>query len=219
MKILLMGPPGVGKGTQSKLICDFYKIEHVSTGNILRNHIKNSTYIGDVINEFHINNGDFVQDKLINDLMSEICVNYLCNKSYLLDGYPRTLNQSIFYVNKILTKSSKYLVIYLNADRKHILDRINHRWICSECGIVYNIKKNNSLISNICNKCGNKLIRRSDDKVDIFMKRLEIYDKLTKKAINYFNKFSVLFEVNASGDVNDVFNNIKDIIGEYYDLY
>lgn len=219
MKILLMGPPGVGKGTQSKLICNFYKIEHISTGDILRNHISKFSDIGQMINESHINNGNFVQDKLINNLMSEICLNYLFDKSYLLDGYPRTLNQSIFYVNKILTKSSKYLVIYLNADRNYILDRINYRLICPECNTIYNMKGNSPAICNICDKCGNKLIKRLDDKVDILRKRLEIYDKLTTKAIDYFIKLNVLFEVNASGDIGDVFNNIKDIIGEYYDLY
>lgn len=220
MKILLIGPPGVGKGTQSKLICDFYKIEHISTGDILRKHISESTHIGNMIDESHINSGRLVEDELINSLMSEMCANYLSNKSYLLDGYPRTLNQAKFYTNNILgNPSTKYVVIYLTTDREHILDRINHRLVCSECGCVYNIKNISPNVCNTCDRCGNKLTRRADDDINVFKKRLEIYDQFIPDVINYFKKFNVLYEVDALGDISDVFNNIKDIIGESYDLY
>lgn len=219
MKILLIGPPGVGKGTQSKLICEFYKIRHISIGDVLRKHISNCTNIGKLINEFDINNGKLVNDELINSLVKSICDGEIANKFYLLDGYPRTINQALFYVNKILNKFSKYMVIYLNADRKYILDRISQRRICSNCGNVYNLGKKNSKHFDKCDLCGSKLIQRLDDQYDVFRKRLEIYDKTTLDIVNYFYNLDVLFEVDASGEIEYVFNNIKNIVGEYYDLY
>lgn len=216
MRILLIGPPGVGKGTQSKLICEFYKIKHISTGDILRKHISDCTSIGKLINEFDINSGKLVQDELINNLVKDICDERLSNNFYLLDGYPRTINQALFYVNKISSKFSKYMVIYLNADRKYILNRVSQRRICSNCGSVYNLEKK---FSNKCDLCGNKLIQRLDDRYDVFQQRLEIYDKTTIDIVNYFCSFGVLFEIDGSGEVDYVFNNIKNIVGEYYDLY
>lgn len=219
MKILLIGPPGVGKGTQSKLICEFYGLSHISTGDILRKHIDRCTDIGMVINRFDINNGKFVPDKLINGLIKQMDIEGLLKKSYLLDGYPRTLNQAEFYVNQILDQLSKYMVIYLNASREYILDRISQRRICSGCGNVYNLKNVSPKNSGICDECGKNLIQRLDDRIDVFNGRLEIYDKMTLDVIKYFMSLNVLFEVDASREINDVFGNIKNIIGEYYDLY
>lgn len=218
MKILLIGPPGVGKGTQSKLICDFYNIEHISTGDILRKHIRDYTNIGKMINEIDINNGKLVRDDLINDLIKYICNNNLI-KSYLLDGYPRTLNQAIFYVNRVLNKFNKYIVIYLNANREYILNRISQRRICLNCGGIYNLKENYSQDSDLCSVCGNKLIQRLDDRYEVFQERLKIYDETTFDIINYFSDLNVLFEVDGSGEIDYVFNNIRNVIGEYYDLY
>lgn len=219
MKILLMGPPGVGKGTQSKLVCGFYNLNHISTGDILRKHIDECTEIGKIINKFDINQGKFVPDDLINKLVWQIGKDGLLKQSYLLDGYPRTFNQALFYVNEILDKSSKYMVIYLNTDREYILNRISQRRVCISCGNVYNLKEISPKVFGVCDKCGNKLIQRLDDRLDIFKKRLEIYDNITFDIVKYFDSLSVLFEVDASGKINDVFNKIKSIIGEYYDLY
>lgn len=219
MKILLIGPPGVGKGTQSKLICEFYGLSHISTGDILRKNIDICTDIGKAINKFDINKGKFVPDKLINNLIKQMNKDGLLKKSYLLDGYPRTLNQAEFYVNQVLDKSSKYMVIYLNASREYILDRISKRRICSGCGNVYNLKNVSPKNSGICDECGKSLIQRLDDRIDVFNERLEIYDKMTFDVIKYFISLNVLFEVDASGEINSVFGNIKNIIGEYYGLY
>lgn len=218
MKILLIGPPGVGKGTQSKLICDFFKIKHISTGDILRKHIYDSTHMGSIISKFDIDKGNFVPDKLVNDLIYEMNENNMLASSYLLDGYPRTINQAVFCTENIL-KDSKYIVIYLNSSRENILNRILKRRICQKCGKVYSLKDFDEKLSKVCDDCGGGLVQRPDDTKDVFNNRLSIYYKITSDIIEYFRDLNVLYDVEASGEIVDIFNNIRNIIGEYYDLH
>lgn len=219
MKILLMGPPGVGKGTQSKLICSNYNIKHVSTGDILRKCAdEGNESIKESINK-HINKGNFVPDELVNNLIKNMNEKGELGQSYLLDGYPRTFAQALFYTNEILNECDKYVVIYLNSRKKDIFKRISERRICKNCGYTYNLKKNAPNVVGVCDKCGGQLIQRDDDDLCIFSKRLEIYEELTVDVINYFIDKKVLFEVNALGEIDEVFSDIKKIIGEYYGLY
>lgn len=218
MKILLIGPPGVGKGTQSKLICEFFKIKHISTGDILRRHIYDSTEMGKIICSFGIDKGKFVPDDLINNLIYEMNQSGDLTSSYLLDGYPRTMDQALFCVNNVLEKS-KYLVLYLNSSRKDIVNRILNRRVCKECGSVYNLGNFNPKLRDTCDSCGGTLVQRTDDTKDIFENRLDIYYEVTSDVIEYFRNLNVLYDVEASGKIEDVFRNIRYIIGEYYDLH
>lgn len=219
MKILLMGPPGVGKGTQSKLICDNYNLKHVSTGDILRKCVDESTEVGKEIINYDINKGNFVPDYLVNNIIKDMNETGVLGQSYLLDGYPRTFAQAVFYSNEILNEHDKYMVIYLNSKKEDIFKRISERRICINCGYTYNLKKNAPKILGVCDKCGGKLIQRDDDDPCVFTKRFEIYENLTVDVINYFIDKKVLFEVNALGEIDEVFSDIKKIIGEYYDLH
>lgn len=219
MKILLIGPPGVGKGTQSKLICDEFNIRHISTGDMLRKHIVDKTEIGNQILKYGIDRGNFIPDSLINKLVNEMKLEGSLTESYLLDGYPRTISQAKFYTETILDKYSKYLVIHLNTDIEYILNRISNRLTCIGCGNSYNLQNNSPKVAGKCDICGSKLIKRSDDNINVFEDRLEIYYKNTVKVIEYFDNLDVLYEVNASQGINEIFSKIKTIIGEYYGSY
>ncbi len=218
MKILLIGPPGVGKGTQSKLVCEFFSVEHISTGDILRKHVYDCTGIGKFISRSDLNEGKFVQDDTINNLVYKMKEEGILTSSYLLDGYPRTMNQALFCVTNIL-RDSKYIVIYLNSDKADILNRILRRRVCINCGTVYNLENFVPKSQGVCDRCGGNLIHRSDDTKKVFHNRLKIYYEMTSGIIEYFRSLNVLYEIKASGSVEDVFNNIKDVVGEYYDLY
>ena len=218
MKIVLMGPPGVGKGTQSELICNNYNIEHISTGNILRKCIDENTEVGKKIIGYNIYEGNFVPDDLVNGLIKDMKENGTLGNSYLLDGYPRTFAQALFYDNEILNEFDKYIVIYLNSSKEDIFRRISERRTCINCGYTYNLRKNAPKVVGVGDKCGSVLIQRADDDPNVFNKRLDIYENLTSRIVKYFTNKKVLFEVNASGEIDEVFNEIKKIIGEFYDL-
>lgn len=219
MNVLLIGPPGVGKGTQSKLICNEYNIKHISTGDILRKHIVDNTEIGKEISSYGIDSGNFISDSLMNKILYQMKIDNILDDSYLLDGYPRTLSQAEFYINNILDKDQKYLVLHLNTDNQYILNRISNRLTCINCGSIYNLQNDLPKICGKCDKCGSNLIKRSDDKINIFKERLEIYYSITFKVVEYFRSLDVLYEIDASNDINEIFNQIKKVIGEYYDLY
>ena len=219
MRILLIGPPGVGKGTQSKFICSNYNLSHISTGDILRKQIEENTDIGKIAVTYNINKGNFVPDDIINSLIKNMFDNGFLSDFYLLDGYPRNINQAVFFNDIILNKCDKYMVIYLNADKEYILNRILWRRICLSCGNVYNLKKDVLFKEGICNNCGGKLVQRPDDNYDIFDKRFKLFHELAIDMVKYFRELNVLFEINASDEKDEVFYKIKKIIGENYDQY
>lgn len=219
MRILLIGPPGVGKGTQANLICSKYNLKHISTGDILRKYISDDSEIGKRISNYGIDCGKFVSDDLVNSIVSQLKSDKILDQSYLLDGYPRTVSQAEFYINNILNKNEKYLVIYLSTSNEYILNRISNRLTCINCGNIYNLQNDLPKIYGKCDICGNWLIIRSDDKVNILKERLEIYYRITSRVVDYFRNLDVLYEIDASYGINEIFSQVKKVIGEYYDLY
>lgn len=211
--ILLIAPPAAGKGTQSKLICDEYNITHISTGDLLRERIcKNDDFALNLKEQME--SGKLVSDDVILELLSDKL--NLINE-YVLDGFPRNLNQAKEYDNMLskLNKKVNY-AIYLKIDKEIAQKRIVGRTSCSNCGRVYNdlIEENMPKVSNKCDKCGNTLVKRSDDNVITFEKRYETYIRETEPLLNYYKSKGILYEVDSSLETTKVFEEIKSILGD-----
>ena len=214
MQIILLGPPASGKGTQSSLIVEKYHIPHISTGDILRKAIKDRTPAG-LIAEKLINDGNFVPDEVIIDIVKTRLTQSDCKNGFLLDGFPRTVPQADALV-KIAEDLNQPIdhVINLVLDKNEIVDRVVGRSSCSVCGASYHVKNNPPRKQGVCDICSNPLTHRKDDNEESIKVRLETYDKLTSPLVHYYAEKGILKDVDASNDIETIFNDIKKIIGE-----
>ena len=208
MKILLIGPPGGGKGTQAKKISSKFNIPQISTGDMLREHVKKMSPLGIQAKEF-MDSGELVPDKLILEMMKKKLSNEECKNGYILDGFPRTLPQAEgldIILNEINSKLNKVIIIKVNDNV--IVDRMSGRRVHKNSGRIYHIKFNppkNDGLDDITNE---PLSIRSDDKKETVKNRLEIYHDITKPLINYYSKKDILSKVNGEDKIDNVFSNI-----------
>ncbi len=213
MKIVLLGPPGAGKGTQAKSICNRFSIPHVSTGDIFRKHISEMTPLG-IEAKRNIDKGLLVPDNITIQLVEERLRQDDCKKGCLLDGFPRTVVQAEalddFLVNN---KDRLSTALLIDVPKDFIIDRMSGRRVCLSCGASYHIKFNPPINEGKCDVCGSDIIQRKDDEESTVRNRLEIYDKQTQPLINYYKKKNLLSVVDGTQAINDVFKNICDILG------
>ena len=208
MKILLIGPPGGGKGTQAKKLSSKFNIPQISTGDMLRDHVKRMSELGIEAKEF-MDKGELVPDELILKMMKSKLSDNDCNNGYILDGFPRTLPQAKgldALLNNIDSNLDKVIIIKVDDDV--IIDRMSGRRVHKNSGRIYHIKYNppkNEGLDDITNE---PLSIRSDDKKETVKNRLKIYHDLTKPLINFYNIKNILFEVNGENEIEDVFANI-----------
>ena len=214
MQIILLGPPASGKGTQSALIVEKYKIPHISTGDILRKAIKERTPAG-LIAEKLINDGHFVPDDVIIDIVKDRLSKSDCKNGFLLDGFPRTLPQAeaMEEISKDLNQPID-VAINLVIDTNEIVDRVIGRSSCGTCGASYHIKNNPSKKQEVCDICGGTLIQRADDNEDSIKVRLSIYEKQTSPLVHYYAEKGILKNIDASQAIEKIFEDITKIIGE-----
>ena len=208
MKILLIGPPGGGKGTQAKKLASKFNIPQISTGDMLRDHVKRMSELGIEAKEF-MDKGELVPDELILKMMKSKLSDNDCNNGYILDGFPRTLPQAKG-LDALLDNIDSNLdkVIIIKVDDDVIIDRMSGRRVHKSSGRIYHIKYNppkNEGLDDITNE---PLSIRSDDKKETVKNRLKIYHDLTKPLINFYNIKNILFEVNGENEIEDVFANI-----------
>ena len=206
MRLLLIGPPGGGKGTQAKLLIEKFSIPQISTGDMLREHIKNDSELGKEAKKY-MNQGKLVPDQLILDMMQVRLKEKDCNNGYILDGFPRTIPQANG-LDSLLKKIKQELdkVILLNVPDNIIVDRITGRRLHPDSGRIYHIKYNppqNTGLDDITNE---KLIIRPDDQEETVKKRLKIYHDITSPIIKHYKKN--LIELDGNQNINKVFNNI-----------
>lgn len=205
MNIILLGAPGSGKGYISNLIIDEFGFKHISTGNLLRENIKNKTELGKKI-ESYMNNGELVPDALVLEVLKE-ALESSAGQSLIFDGYPRTIEQAIELEK--LTKID--MVACINVPEDVILDRISSRRVCTSCSAVYSVKE---YTGTTCAKCGGEVIQRSDDTPSVIANRLEKYEIQTKPLIDFYKQKGLLFDFDNKGDSQESFLKLKDMINK-----
>jgi len=208
LRLVLLGPPGAGKGTQASAIISKYSIPHISTGDIFRANIKNGTELGKQV-EAYMNKGLLVPDELVVSIVKDRLTEEDCKDGFLLDGFPRTVNQAEALDEELKKMNLKLdKVVNIQVGKEILIERAIGRRICKNCGATYHIKFNPPKEENICDKCGGKLHQRDDDKVETVEKRIEVYHEQTKPLIEYYDKKGLLLNVDGTKPVEEVFNEI-----------
>ncbi|MDH7481869.1 MAG: adenylate kinase [Armatimonadota bacterium] len=214
MRLVLLGPPGAGKGTQASLISKKYKIPHISTGDILREAVKQGTELGRRAQEY-MQKGELVPDEIVIGIVVERIQQPDCQNGFMLDGFPRTVVQAEA-LDEELRKRNQELdaVLCFEVDEEEIVRRISGRRVCKKCGAVYNV---NNLTSReedgICDKCGGRLVTRPDDEPEAVRRRLQVYKNQTEPLIDYYRQKSILKTVRAVGAVQEIFARVEKILG------
>ena len=213
MKIIMLGAPGAGKGTQAKMIADKYQVPHISTGDIFRANIKNGTELGKAAKQY-MDQGLLVPDELTVQLLLDRVANADCAKGYVLDGFPRTIPQAEV-LDKALTELGDKIDYAINVDvpDENIVKRMSGRRACLACGATYHIEHIPPKAEGICDKCGQELVLRDDDKPETVMKRLNVYHEQTQPLIDFYTAKGILKTVDGTVDMMDVFSAIVGILG------
>lgn len=214
MKIIMLGAPGAGKGTQAKKIAAKYAIPHISTGDIFRANIKNNTELGQKAKTY-MDKGELVPDELVVDLIMDRFKEADCANGYVLDGFPRTIPQAEA-LDKALSANGESVDYAINVEvpDENIINRMSGRRACVGCGATYHILYNPTKVEGKCDACGADLILRDDDKPETVEKRLNVYHEQTQPLIDYYKAKGILKEVDGTVDMKDVFAAITDILGE-----
>lgn len=212
MKIIMLGAPGAGKGTQAKMIAEKYQIPHISTGDIFRANIKNGTDLGKEAKSY-MDKGELVPDELTVRILLDRVAQPDCKNGYVLDGFPRTIPQAEV-LDKELTKQNESIDYAINVEvpDENIVRRMSGRRACLGCGATYHLVHIPPTKEGICDKCGKELILRDDDKEETVKNRLNVYHDQTQPLIDYYEKKGVLKSVDGTIDMMDVFKSITDIL-------
>lgn len=210
--IILMGPPGAGKGTNAKRIASFYKIPHISTGDMFREAIKNKTSLGELANSY-MSKGLLVPDEVTIGLVKERLSRDDCKDGYLLDGFPRTMVQA-----EALTELSKEIgrpitnVLNIVVPESILIDRICGRRVCKVCGAPYHVRNMKPKVEGVCDLCGGELVQRKDDNEETLKSRLSEYHKQTEPLIAYYTKLGVVADIDGTKDLDLLLDDIKAIL-------
>lgn len=208
MKLVILGPPGAGKGTQAEYIVERYNIPHISTGDIFRENIKNNTELGKEAKSY-MDKGLLVPDDLVIALVEDRLNKEDAKKGFLLDGFPRTVAQAVS-LDSILDKNDEKLtnVINITVDPKILIERAVGRRVCKTCGMTYHVKFNPPKVEGVCDKDGTKLIQRDDDTEETVKTRISVYFDQTAPLIDYYRAQNLLVDIDGAKDIDKVFEDI-----------
>ena len=212
MKIIMLGAPGAGKGTQAKRIAAKYGIPHISTGDIFRANLKNETELGKKA-KVYMDQGLLVPDELTLELVMDRFTQDDCKNGYVLDGFPRTIPQAEALTKALADKQDAVdYAVNVDVPDEAIVSRMSGRRACLNCGGTYHVEFNPTKVEGVCDACGGQLVLREDDKPETVLKRLNVYHEQTQPLIDYYNGQNILREVDGTQDMEDVFRAIIDIL-------
>jgi adenylate kinase len=207
--LVFLGPPGAGKGTQAKLLSQRMGFLHLSTGDLLREAVKNQTPLGKKAKEY-MDRGELVPDELIVQLIEETMPK---DGNVILDGFPRTVNQALALEEMLRVKGEKISkVLFFDVPDEVIIDRLSGRRVCSKCGAVYHVKYNPPKVEGVCDLCGGTLVQRDDDKEEVVRKRLEVYRKQTQPLIEFYHERGIIYKLDAGKGVEELFEEVKGLV-------
>ncbi len=210
--IIFLGPPGAGKGTQAKMMVDRYGIPQISTGDMLRQAVKEGTELGKKAKEY-MDRGDLLPDEVVIGIVRERLGKADCDGGFILDGFPRTIPQadSLESVVEDMGKEIGY-VISLEVDDDELIDRLSGRRTCKQCGAMYHVSFNPVKVEGACDKCGGEIYQRDDDREGTIKNRLSTYKEQTEPLISYYNGRGSLSRIEAKGDIEEIFGNISSLL-------
>ncbi|MDP3388022.1 MAG: adenylate kinase [Eubacteriales bacterium] len=208
MRLMLLGPPGAGKGTQAESISREFDIPHISTGDIFRENIKQGTELGRKAQSY-MNQGLLVPDDLVVDLVKDRLLKEDCVKGFLLDGFPRTIPQADA-LDAELSKMERKLdrAINIQVKKEVLIERAVGRRVCKSCGAAFHIKFKPSEIDGVCDRCGGELQQRKDDLEETVIKRIEVYLEQTEPLIEYYSQKGILMNIDGEQEIQTVFEDI-----------
>ena len=214
LRVVLLGPPGAGKGTQAKLLREKFEACQVSTGDILRKAVADQSPLGKEASAY-IRRGDLVPDGVIVKLVAERLKEKDCAQGFILDGFPRTIPQAQS-LEEILQKMGLGLqsVLLVQVPHRIIVERLAGRRTCKDCGALYHLKFNASASESVCDRCGGELLQRDDDREETISARLKVYDKQTAPLADYYRQRGILREIDGVGSVDDIRNRLIKALEE-----
>lgn len=213
MRLILLGPPGAGKGTQASGIVKKYNIPHISTGDIFRKNIKEGTELGKKAKEY-MDKGLLVPDDIVVAIVKDRLTESDCKDGFLLDGFPRTVAQADALEAELKNLDMQLdKVINIEVDKEALIERAVGRRICKECGATYHIKFNPPKQEGVCDVCGGQLYQRKDDTVETVTKRIEVYIEQTKPLIDYYKDKGILANIDGMQSIDKVFEDIVKALG------
>ena len=204
MRLVLVGPPGAGKGTQAVHLAKHFAIPHISTGDIFRANIKGETQLG-LLAKSYMDKGELVPDSVTNEMIADRLTNSDTKNGFLLDGYPRNVEQAK-YLDGVLAGSNAPLdaVLEFQLADSEIVKRLSGRRVCKNCGAIFHNLFEKPKVEGVCDSCGGQLIQRDDDKEAVIQNRLDVYNQQTAPIINYYKKSALLHSISALGEVSEI---------------
>lgn len=213
MKLILMGPPGAGKGTQAEKLVELYQIPHISTGDMFRKAQKEGTALG-LKAKSYMDQGQLVPDEVTVGIVKERLAEDDCKDGFLLDGFPRTVQQADA-LDGILKELGMELdrVVNIEVDKTFLVDRLTGRRVCRACGATFHITNKTPKVEGVCDKCGGELYQRNDDKVETVSNRLDVYAAQTAPLIEYYQSKGIMSSIDGSKSMEEVLADICAALG------